>query len=164
MPELMLLAAIWDKMDKAFFEESEFTAWGTHVASKCGRVGTPTPKLCHIAAVTTALLACVVVSKKSMQKVLGLFVHPYQHRREFMSIFDTAYLWTHHLRERGLFTLTRTVRDELIAATLMLPFAHAIITWQVQERIATTDATPVAGGGTATHIPASAAEMFSRSQ
>ena len=84
---------------KAFDKEYCFKAWGTQVDSNSGRVGTPLQKLRQVEELTLRLISQKHVSKKALQKLLGLYVHPFMHRRECMSIFHHTYLFIDNLPE-----------------------------------------------------------------
>ena len=67
---------------KALNKEYSFKAWGTAVCSQSGRVGAPYEKLRQIEHLACRLLLEGRASKKALQKLIGLFVHPFMHRRE----------------------------------------------------------------------------------
>ena len=100
--------------NKAFRHERKFTAWGTQVSDQSGRVGAPVTKLRFIFCLCCHVLNNPYMSKKGMQKLLGLFVHPFQHRREFMSVWQEAYRWSHNLPESGHYPIPQKVRLEII--------------------------------------------------
>ena len=58
-----------------------------------------------------------------MQKLIGLFVHPFMHRRECMCIFHHIYAFVDKMPEATLTRLPQHVRDELLTASLLLPLA-----------------------------------------
>ena len=135
---------------KAFEKDYDFKAWGTQVSSDSGRVGAPYQKLKQI-----ALLACAIMkegwaSKRALQKLLGLFVHPFMYRRELMAVFHHTYLFIEKLPEIGLKKMPSYVKDELIAATLLLPMAEVDIRAPVSVQISATDASSSMGGRAAT--------------
>ena len=112
---------------KAINKEYSFKAWGTSVNSKSGRVGAPLQKLKQIEQLTCQLLAEGRASKKALQKLIGLYVHPFMHRRECMSIFHHVYVFLEKMPEQGIKRLPHFIRDELICAVLLLPLAEANI-------------------------------------
>ena len=71
---------------KAVTKAYEFQAWGTHVDSNSGRVGAPLEKLCHLVVAARQFLQLPAVNRKLLQRLVGLFVHPFMHRRECMSL------------------------------------------------------------------------------
>ena len=84
----------WDRSEaKEFNQKSSFTAWGTHVESATGIVAAPIARRKAIADMTLDLLNLDFVTKKSMQQVTGLFVHPFMHRRLLLSIFKETFTW-----------------------------------------------------------------------
>eukprot|EP00438_Fugacium_kawagutii_P016098 Skav225961 [mRNA] locus=scaffold6030:95987:98131:- [translate_table: standard] len=131
---------------KAFDKQYDFKAWGTSVNSQTGNVSAPLEKLRQIESLTVALLSHGVASKKALQKLMGLFIHPFMHRRECMSIFHHAYRYVDQLPEQGLFKLPQHVRDELAAAAVLLPLSVSNIRWPVSVQVAATDASSVRGG------------------
>ena len=76
---------------KAFTFEHSFVAWGTSVCSQSGRVGTPLAKLRHLLRATAEFCSLKRCSIKVLQKLVGLYVHPFTHRRELMCVFNRVY-------------------------------------------------------------------------
>lgn len=136
---------------KAFDKSYSFKAWGTSVDSSSGRIGTPTEKLRQIESLTTALLSVGQASKKALQKLIGLYIHPFMHRRECMSVFHHIYVFLENLREGVLYKLPHHIRDELAAACLLLPLSFSNVRWPVSVQISATDAS-LTGGGRASTI------------
>ena len=135
---------------KAFQKDYDFKAWGTQVTSETGRVGTPYSKIRQIEALTCALVEEGWASKRALQKLLGLFIHPYMHRRELMAIFHHTYLFIEQLPETGIKRIPWYVKDELTSAALLLPFAEANIRTPVSVQISATDASSKMGGRAST--------------
>ena len=137
-------------MKKSFDKEYNFKAWGTAVDSNSGRVGAPCDKLRQIESLVCALLDNGFASKKSLQKVIGLFIHPFMHRRECMSIFHHVYLFIERLGDTQVVRIPQHIRDELLCASLLLPLAQSNARWPVSTQIAATDASSTGGGRAAT--------------
>ena len=135
---------------KAFNFQAEFQAWGTSVDSNSGRVGTPLVKLKQLSTLITKVCHLKVVSKKLLQKVLGLFVHPCMHQRLLMCILQESYLWVEKLCENKPKKLPVAVREELLTLGMLLPLCHSNIRWPVSNRISATDASLSGGGRAAT--------------
>lgn len=135
---------------KAFEKSYDFKAWGTQVTSASGRVGSPFEKLKQIEALTHALVLEGKASKKALQKLLGLYVHPFMHRRELMSLFHHSYLYIENLPEKGLSRMPAYVGDELITAMMMLPLAECNIRAPVSVQVSATDASSQMGGRAST--------------
>ena len=131
---------------KAFEKEYDFKAWGTQVTSESGRVCTPYPKMKQIEALTIALLQEGRASKKALQKLLGLFVHPFMHRRELMATFHHIYVYIENMPEHDICRMPEFVKDELITAMLLLPLAETNVRSPVSNRISATDASSRKGG------------------
>ena len=135
---------------KAFEKEYDFKAWGTQVTSESGRVGTPYPKMKQIEALTVALLQEGRASKKALQKLLGLYVHPFMHRRELMATFHHIYVYIEKMPEHDICRMPVFVKDELITALLLLPLAETNVRSPVSTRISATDASSLRGGRAST--------------
>lgn len=146
----------------AFDKQYCFKAWGTEIDSQTGLVSSPLSKLRQIEQLAVGMLQGGLATKKAMQKLLGLFVHPFLHRRECMSMFQTAYLFVDKMPEQGCKELTQVLRDELCTAVLLLPLAHANIRWPVSTRIAATDASSKRGGRACTLTTKSFAKSLYR--
>lgn len=131
---------------KAFDKEYAFKAWGTWVDSQTGQVSAPVEKLRQIESLTLAVLTYGVASKKAMQKLMGLYVHPFMHRRECMSNFHHTYQFVDRMPVDRIVKLPHHVRDELATATLLLPLSCGNIRWPVSVQIAATDASSGRGG------------------
>ena len=82
-------------------------------------------KLRQIEVLATELIREGKASKKALQKLIRLFVHPFMHRRECMSIFHHIDSFVERMPEQGLITLPHFVIDELLTAVLALPLAEA---------------------------------------
>ena len=144
--ELNLPRSIKKSFDKCY----NFKAWGTQVDSNLGIVSTPLEKLRSIEALTIALLEAGQASKKTLQKVVGLFIHPFMHRRECMCIFHHIYHHIEKLPEGKIAKLPHHIRDELLCATLLLPLAGTNARWPVSTQVSATDASSTGGGRAAT--------------
>ena len=135
---------------KSFNKEYSFKAWGTCVDSKSGRVGAPVPKLRQIESLTLALLEDGRITQKALQKLIGLFVHPFMHRRECMCVFHHSYMYMEKMNPTGSTRLPHYIRDELSIAALLLPLSCCSARWPVSVQIAATDASSSGGGRAST--------------
>eukprot|EP00438_Fugacium_kawagutii_P011552 Skav235006 [mRNA] locus=scaffold276:32697:41515:+ [translate_table: standard] len=131
---------------KAFDKEYTFKAWGTEVCSSSGRVGCPVKKLRQIEELTSQLVLHKHATKKALQKLVGLYVHPFMHRRECMSIFHHTYMHIENLPNAASRKIPQYVQDELITAALLLPMAAANVRLPVSVRVSATDASLEGGG------------------
>lgn len=131
---------------KSFDKEYCFKAWGTQVNSECGSVSTPPEKLRQIEALTASLLHLGKATKKSLQKLVGVFIHPFMHRRDCMCIFHHIYRYIDRMPEFEIVKIPHHIRDELLTAALLLPLAYANIRWPISIQIAATDASSTRGG------------------
>ena len=137
-------------MKKSFDKEYTFKAWGTVVDSNSGCVSAPGDKLRQIEALVCAVLDNGYASKKSLQKIIGLFIHPFMHRRECMSIFHHIYLFIEKLDDTQIIRLPHHIRDEILCASLLLPLAQSNARWPVSTQVSSTDASSTGGGRAAT--------------
>ena len=147
---------------KAFDKEPVFVAWGTEVNSHTGRVGTPQSKLVIIGNLVLEALTLKKLTKKSLQSLLGQFIHPYSHRNELMCVFDKAFLFVHRCKENDFVVVPDKVREEFLCAVALLSVAHSCIRWPVSRRLSATDATPTTGGATETMTTKRIAETLYR--
>ena len=104
----------------------------------------------QIETLTHALISEGKASKKALQKLLGLYVHPFMHRRELMSLFHHTYLYLEKLPESGIVKLPAYVGDELLTAMMVLPLAECNIRLPVSVQISATDASSGMGGRAST--------------
>ena len=137
-------------LKKAFDKEYSFKAWGTEVCLASGRVGGPLKRLRQIEELTVQLVSQKYTTKKAMQKLVGLYVYPFMHRRKYMSIFHHVYLYIENLPEGVPRKIPQYIVDELLTAALLLPLAAANIRWPVSIRLAATDASTAGGGRAST--------------
>ena len=135
---------------KAFDKTYDFKAWGTCVCSQTGRVGSPYEKLRQIEVLATELVNEGLASKKALQKLVGLFIHPFMHRRECMGLFHHIYAFIEQMPEKGLKKLPPYVKDEILSAILVLPLAEASARWPVSVQISASDASSEGGGRAST--------------
>ena len=131
---------------KSFDKEYSFKAWGTSVDSVSGFVNTPLEKLQQIGSLTSSLLDLGKATKKSLQKLVGLFIHPFMHRRDCMCIFHHIYRYIDRMPEFDIVRIPHHIRDELLTASLLLPLAYASIRWPISIQVSATDASSVRGG------------------
>ena len=131
---------------KAFTKQPSFQAWGTAVDSNSGRVGTPLFKLKQLRDLLEEVCSLPAVTKKLIQKCLGLVVHPCMHRRNIMCLLQEVYIWVEKMPEKLPCKMPKTVREELLCLALTLPLCHANIRRPVSCRVSATDASLDGGG------------------
>ena len=131
---------------KSFNECGTFNAWGIEVRAEQGEVGVARGKLLQIMTLGLATAAGGVATKQVMQQLLGLMIHPFCLRRELMSSFQRAYVWTASLDEGVVVKIPADIRDELIMGSMLLSQAHGNIRAPVSTMISCSDATPSRGG------------------
>eukprot|EP00438_Fugacium_kawagutii_P028648 Skav214648 [mRNA] locus=scaffold1660:52599:54713:- [translate_table: standard] len=132
--------------NKAFNKEPRFTAWGTEVDSKTGRVGAPLQKMRQLADILAQACRLPKLSKKLLQGLTGLLVHPFMHRRLAMSLLQDTFLWIERLKDNESKPLPVSVREELLGCALILPLCHSNIRWGVSTRVGASDASSHHGG------------------
>ena len=115
------------------------------------RVGCPLKKLRQIEELTSQLVLHLYATKKALQKLIGLFVHPFMHRRECMSIFHHTYMHIESLPDGCSRKIPQYVQDELITAALLLPMACSNVRLPVSVKVSATDAS-LGGGGRASTL------------
>ena len=124
-----------------------------------GRVGSPPSTLFGLSLLLKEALELPRVSRKFMQKLLGLLIHPLQHRREFMSALHSVFLWVDGLPDDWV-SWAREPWEDLVGVLLLLPLTFANARWPISEKLSATDATLPSGGVVETTIPESLAERL----
>ena len=152
---------------KAFEKCDNYTAWGTEVDSRSGRVGAPQRKLKHlselIASVCSLPLVCLpLVSKKLLQGIVGLLVHPFTHRRNLMCVLQDTFVWIEKLRDGESRGLPNSVKEELTCCGLLLPVCHSNVRWGVSKRLGASDASLSHGGRCASLVTSPIAQTLYR--
>lgn len=130
--------------------------------SETGWVSTPAEKLRQIETLTTSLLSHGEVTKKALQKLIGLYVHPFMHRRQCMAIFHHVYKYLDRLEDGQLYRIPQHIVDELVTAALLLPFSGCNIRWPVSVQISASDASSRKGGRAACLTTQSFAKVLYR--
>lgn len=108
-------------------------------------MSSPLEKLRQIEVLTLALLQHGLAFKKALQKLVGLYVHPFMHRRECMCVFHHIYQYMDNVPEQGVHRIPQHIRDELLTAAVLLPLASCSARWPVSVQIAATDASSTRG-------------------
>jgi hypothetical protein len=142
--------------EKAFRCKGTFVGWGTTVLGVEGRAFVCRSKRLQLFVITNAFLCLKKFTLRMIQRLVGLFVHPFAIRRCCMSVFHRTYKWMAEFDEARLglmgdgvekvFEMPRDIRDEFVAAAAHVLVAEADLRAQVSTRIACTDATPSRGG------------------
>ena len=147
---------------KAFQKADTFTAWGTEVDNKSGRVGAPLIKLKQLASLLTRVCSLPTVSQKLLQSVVGLLIHPFMHRRSTMCLLQDTFLWVEKLSATESKPLPIAVKEELLACALLMPLCHSNIRWTVSCRIGASDASLSHGGRAAALVSPAVAQTLYR--
>ena len=79
-----------------------------------------------------------------------------------MSVFHRCYKWLDGLREDQVSRVPPDIRDEILAACVLLPHAYTNMRWPVSQRLSCTDATPMAGGACEVRVSRTLAETLYR--
>ena len=72
------------------------------------------------------------------------------------------YKWVHSLEDSERYVLPRSVRDELLLAVFLMPFAEANLRSQVDPIVRATDASESRAGGVACFVPEPLREILFR--
>eukprot|EP00438_Fugacium_kawagutii_P036296 Skav217417 [mRNA] locus=scaffold2674:458921:461200:- [translate_table: standard] len=147
---------------KAFAKADRFVAWGTEVDNKTGRVGTPLVKLCQLSQLIASVCSMKIVTKKLLQGIVGLLIHPFMHRRSLMCILQDTFRWVDTLTEADQKPLPVRVKEELIGCGLVLPVCHSNARWGISCRIGASDASLEKGGRAAAVVTPSIAQTLYR--
>ena len=148
--------------NKSFDKCDKFVAWGTEVDNKTGRVGAPLQKLRHLSLLISRVLGLTVVSKKLLQGITGLLVHPFTHRRSMMCLLQETFIWVEKLNDGDNKRLPVEVKEELMACALLLPLCHSNIRWTVSCRVGASDASLTHGGRAASLVSPTVANTLYR--
>ena len=147
---------------KKFDKADKFVAWGTELDNKTGRAGAPLIKLKQLSELLVRVTRLRAVSKKMLQGVTGLLVHPFMHRRSMMCLLQETFLWIEKLGDSESKPLPIAVREELCSCALMLPLCHSNIRWPVSCRLGASDASLTHGGRAAALVPPAVAQTLYR--
>ena len=147
---------------KKFDKADKFVAWGTELDNKTGRAGAPLIKLKQLSELLVRVTRLGAVSKKMLQGVTGLLVHPFMHRRSMMCLLQETFLWIEKLGDSESRPLPIAVREELCSCALVLPLCHSNIRWPVSCRLGASDASLTHGGRAAALVPPAVAQTLYR--
>ena len=128
--------------------------------SPAGRCGAPLERRVQLMILAIMQLAARVTNKKTMQSLLGSFVHPFSHNKLCMSTLGKSYQWVAQLRERQVVRIPARIRDEILAAALHLPLAWSDLRAPVSTRVHYSDATPTTGGFVVADVSRELAEVL----
>ena len=138
--------------NKSFDKAEKFVAWGTELDSHSGRAGAPLLKLKQLSSLLARVCKLKVVSKKLLQGVTGLLVHPFMHRRSMMCLLQDTFIWIENLEDGDRKPMPISVREELLSCGLMLPLCHSNVRWPISSRLGASDASLSMGGRAATLV------------
>ena len=105
--------------------DEDFTLLGTTVENEPGLAGAPVIKRGELMSLVFQLIRMKKTEKSLLRRALSNFVHPFLHRRVLMSVFHVSFKWMNQLTEGEWVPWSQEVRDELLAAALLLPVAVA---------------------------------------
>ena len=132
--------------EKNFPTSTKFVTLGTQVDGEAGIAASVDASRREVFWLTLEALLLRRWTKDIGQKLLGLYVHPFSHRKILMSTFHRSYRFVSSMPDEGTASLPADVKSEFVAAACMLPLARAHMRWQVSREIIATDATPHQGG------------------
>jgi hypothetical protein len=122
--------------------QQTFTAWGTEVHGKSGKVGAPRATRVQLVHLGLLALSLPVLSKELLQSLLGSLVYPLSHRKVLMSHLGRTYTFVSNAPEKVGIKLPHDVKQELLGAVLSLCVAETDIRAPVSTLITASDATP----------------------
>ena len=133
--------------NKSYEDQDRFVAWGTEVQGDAGLVGVPASKRLQLSILALELCCQGVVTKSMARGLLGLFIHPFCHRRELMCVFQRSFVWVNSLDDdQVVHKIPADILDEWLMAALCMGIAFSDIRLPVDDYITCSDATPSAGG------------------
>ena len=138
--------------DKATRFKETFTAWGTTVEGRAGRVGVSLDKRRQISRLAYAVARYGYSTRTVLESLVGTIVHPFMHARHLMSTLLHTYPFIMNMGPEEV-RLPAAVVDELLACSILLCGAYTDIRAQVSTSISATDATPIRGGACRAVIP-----------
>ena len=78
-----------------------------------------------------------------------------------MFVFQSVLAWVDSIDDNSVRSIPPAVRDDIIAAILVLPLSSSNIRWEIETTVSATNATPTAGGGASTEtIPQVARVLY----
>ena len=119
-------------------------------------------KLHQLTALINQACKLRMVTKKLLQGITGLLIHPMMHRRSLMCLLQDTFLWAEKLNDSDRKQLPIGVKEELLSCALLLPLCHANIRWSVSCRIGASDASSTHGGRAAALVTPSIAQTLFR--
>ena len=125
-------------------------------------MGAPLYKLKHLSDIIANVCSLKQVSKKLLQGVVGLLVHPFTHRRNLMCILQDTFTFIEKLKDGESRPLPPSVKEELICSGLVLPTCHSNIRWGVSKRVGASDASLSHGGRCAALVTSPIAQTLYR--
>jgi hypothetical protein len=126
--------------------------------SERGACGVPRKRRRQLMFLVGALLVRKRVPREIVQSVLGSVVHPFTHRRLFMTSLGRSYAWARNLPGGNLDMLPHDVCQELFAAMLLLNFADTDLPAPISTLTSRSDSTPSSVGVVAAKVSRDFAE------
>ena len=133
------------KEKRVRFAES-FTAWGTSILGRAGKAEAPLEKRVQIVSCAAAIVHRGRSDRKTLEQLIGAFIHPFQHKKCLNCIFQNVYKYMHSLKYGIWYKLPPQILSEIVIASLCMPLASADLRADLSETITCTDATPSAFG------------------
>ena len=128
-----------------------------------GSVETPVDKRRQLARLIFSVVRQPVVDEGLIDSTLGCLVHPFHHAKHLRTSRHRIYKWRSNFR--GVRSLPADLKDELLVAALLLPFAYSNIRAPASTRVSATDATPSMAGSCRARVPETLARpLFRRSE
>ena len=149
-------------VEKEVRHATDFTAWGTRVEGRRGRVSVDIEKRVKVARLTYAVARRGSCTQNVLRSLAGFLVHPLMHRRSLMSSLSAIYRLIDTMSPVGETSLLPAVVDELLCGCLLLCFAFTDIRSPVCPTVSATDATCSKGGAARALVPPSLARALYR--
>ena len=108
------------------------------------------------------MLGLECITRKALEKLLGLLVHPLGHRRELMAILDKVYEWVKKLKPLKKTPIPVQIREELMFMFICWPFVHSNVRWPISGTLAATDATTQTTASVSSEVPVDLAHALYR--
>ena len=73
-----------------------------------------------------------MTDKKTFERLVHSTTHPFMHWRELLAVFAASYLFLARMVYGVAYRIPLAVKQELVAAALLLPFACSGLRWDVE--------------------------------
>jgi len=137
---------------KSVLRATSFLAWGSEVVDAAGTVAAPMVRRRLLALVGFFTASLPAVTQGLLRRVLALYIHPFGHRRNLCAVFHRAFKFCANMDPGIAVALPIDIREELVCASFLLPFAESNYRWPVDPCISVVDATPLSSGAAVSSV------------